>query len=521
MNKKAYQEYESIRSLIEQADYKSALSLMGQSKHLRGTLAFDIFYIWIGTQTNDESLIKRGVNAATKKVNKAQADPDELAQAHYNIGNGYLVMLEICLNEGKSLYDEDIQKIIKKCRSHYEKVPPTHGFTELAKTNLANLLDTIGRPVESIGKYEEALRINPEHAMATANMAMAIAAMAPVSSYEGAYYIYAYQLYRKALQNPKSIISVGGASALEKFQLQSETIYKMFDAKNNSHLLDNDLRHPHRSQVDAGDWLRRYTDFCIDKDLYLNLHIHDKNSDASVGDPLIVNPVTPVGDNQTAQDIFFRLNEIKESFMTARYIFAQSQLTNDQVSEVSNQAVLINVGYSTSNLYVGMLKNAYKETVGVLDKIAILINHYLKMGNNENDPRLDYRKVWYKNLNKKEGLAEAIVGAKLPHYLYGVFSIFQEIESLDHGLRNTLTHRYAKVYVMMLEDSTNSYLFHDLVERTTKLQYLTKCAIISMIMFINSMEKSKRASSQRHGKIVPSMPLWSDQMLDAWPSYKS
>lgn len=519
MNEKSFIEFEAIERLVREGKYKEALALMTESKYLKRELAFDIFNIWIGTATYDEVLINKGISSSLKKINKPRTHPEDIAQAHYNIGNGYSTLFEIKLNEGISLYDDNVQQLIKKCRQHYEKVPLSHSFTELAKTNLANLFDTIGRPIESIKNYEQTLRINPDHAMATANMAMAVASMAHVSTYEGAYYIYAYQLYQKALSNSESIVAVGGVSSLNKFEKQAAYIWKMYENEGDTESLSVDMTHPHRSEDGLGEWIKRYTKFCIDKDLYLNLHIHDKNSDASLGDPLVVSPLTPIGNNKVADDIFFRLNEIKESFMTARYMFAQSQLPDDQTSQISDQTTLINIGYSASNLYVGMLKAAYKETVGVLDKMAILINHYLKLENEENDPRLDYRKVWFKDLTKSNGLHDAITDKKNSHYLHGVFSILQEIDKLDHGLRNALTHRYAKVYIMMADKSKDSYSYQELVEKTTKLQYLTKCAIISLVMFVNHIENSKKKSSIQEGKIVPSMPLWSDQMLDAWPSH--
>ena len=80
--------------------------------------------------------------------------------------------------------------------------------------------------------------------------------------------------------------------------------------------------------------------------------------------------------------------------MTARLALVQSQLTSDDLSAVSEQTTLINLyDYSASNIYVGYLKSAYKEAFGVLDKIAVLLNHYLGLGLPED--HCYYRSVWY------------------------------------------------------------------------------------------------------------------------------
>jgi len=51
--------------------------------------------------------------------------------------------------------------------------------------------------------------------------------------------------------------------------------------------------------------------------------------------------------------------------------------------------------HSASNIYVGHLKMAYKEAFAALDKIAVLINHYLDLGLPEQ--QCYYGTVWYEH----------------------------------------------------------------------------------------------------------------------------
>jgi HEPN superfamily protein len=69
-------------------------------------------------------------------------------------------------------------------------------------------------------------------------------------------------------------------------------------------------------------------------------------------------------------------------------------LAVDDFSVISEQTTLASLhDYSVSNIYVGYLKAAYKEVIGVLDKIAVLLNHYLSLGLREDS--CYYRSVWY------------------------------------------------------------------------------------------------------------------------------
>lgn len=513
MNKKLLKEIDFIQGLISSQEYDNALKEIEGSQKIRGTLYEGVFLIWIGSNTLSNQLLNKGIKVTEKNICKEGIDPDNKIQAHYNLGNGYSSLYEIALSSGEDLYS--IEKLWKKAVKNYRSVPYDHDFYSIAQTNLANTMDHVGRPIEAIAHYEEALKKDSSHAMAAANLALAMENMAGISDYSNAYLIYSYQTYNRALADKESILKIGGQKAYDMFVSHRDKIKSFFENNGQSKLLLLDLTHPYRDDSTQSDSVRFYTNFCIEHDLYLNLHLHDRNSDASVGDPIVVKPITSIKDNKSTQEMFFRLNEIKESYMTARYLLVQSQYTHKETSDISNQTTLINnADYSASNLYVGLLKSSYKESIGVLDKIAILINFYLKLGHKENDPKLDYRKVWYSGLDKTQGINTKVV-KRGGRYLYGAKSLCDEIASLDKGIRNSLTHRYLRIY-RVISGPPDTYTFEELVDKTIKIHYLVKCTIISLANFINQVEGNKLHAAKMSGKIVPPMPMWSDQMLDVW-----
>ncbi|MEX0909789.1 MAG: LA2681 family HEPN domain-containing protein [Candidatus Paceibacterota bacterium] len=532
-NKTLKKEFEKIEQSIKSEEYEKALELLRQSKYIKKEIHYGLFTIWIGTETNREYLLNEGIKFTEKKLKQKKFTQDLTDITHYNLGNGYGAIFDIAIQQGKSRYE--VYELAKKARSYFEKVTPASSSYSEARTNIGNLMDTktLGRPIEAINFYEDALSKNPRHAMALGNKAMAIQDLAPVSEYSETCLVYAYQLYCQALNETHSLASTGGPNALQIFTMEKDRIKKIFKLHHKQELLKKDLVHPPADQSAMTEFLKFYTEFCLNNDLYLNLHMFDKSSEASTKDSLIINPVTLINNSEYANEYFFRLNEIKEAYITARYILCKSQFTNVETSTISKKTVLINtLDYSAVNLYVGLLKSAYKETIGVLDKIAILLNKYMQLGHVEKSSYLNYRNIWYTDstkmykafniwgikiaIRKKQQRKINLVMIKCENtYLFGVYSLCQEIALLDNGIRNALTHRYLRVF-RAINGPEGTYTFEELSNKTIQMQYLVKSTIISLISFINVEESKKKQQLSKKGETMVSIPLPSDQMLDLW-----
>lgn len=510
MNQKRVKFIESVKKRILSQDYSAALELIGNSPYPEIDIHVQLLRIWIGTETRNKALLEDAILLTEKALGNGSIDQEVSVQAYYNLGNAYSSIIDIELRKGGSLYS--LGDSWRRVRDYLSKVPHSHPFFVQARTNLGNLMDEVGRPIEAIDHYEVALKKNPRFGMARGNKAMAIQRLASISGYQVAYLIFAYQEYARALKDSASIRKVSN-NAVDIFTKQKDHIQKLFDNQRNVSL-DQNLRHPPRKRSRSKKFLHFYRGFCIENDLYLNLHLQDRNSDPATGDPIIIRPITPI-DNQTRHiDLFFRLNEVKESFIVARHLLAQSQFTNQDTNEISQQTMLVNTAdYSASNLYVGLLKTSYKEVIGTLDKMAIFLNNYLDFNERENDPRLDYRKVWHEDLKKENPIREQIKNNKSLH-LYGLYSICTEISAIDGGLRNALTHRYLRVY-RAISGPENTLSFEELTNKTVQLQYLVKCAIVSLINFVNENEHARAEEDNK--KPILQMEIWSDQMLDIWP----
>ena len=114
-----------------------------------------------------------------------------------------------------------------------------------------------------------------------------------------------------------------------------------------------------------------YIEFCSKHKLFLNFHIHEDNCEASIVDPIFISMITPIDDNETYNNLAKHINQIKEDYAIARLLLVQSQFKREDFDNISKRTTFVNtLDYSMFNIYVGLLKSAFKEAYNILDKIS-------------------------------------------------------------------------------------------------------------------------------------------------------
>lgn len=496
--------------LSETGDHDKAINKIFGFRSEGQVTRFTLIQLVIATgqESRNRSLIQVGLDAFERLKAKVPNDP----MLYYNVATGYEEILEFRLrDDGANIFDGE--DTIANALKYGARAPQTE---PRVLTNTGNLYDEIGRPVEAINCYERALAIDGAFGMALANKAIAVETLAPIVRYPNSYYIYAHQLYQAAFEQQQSILDVGGQEALDVFQARDRKIADWFMHHGHANLLDQDLSHDRFDDSSMSEFVKFYADFCIRHDLYLNTHLVDKLAAASIGDSVVPRLVTHTdeGDEQQyVHDIMFRLNEITEAYMTARMALVQSQYTNDDFSTISEQTTLVNLlDYSVSNIYAGQLKTAYKEAFGVLDKIAVLLNHYLGLGLQED--RCYYRTVWYEHDDTGEPAQPLVIAQKVKdqgYRLFGLYLLCQELCGSKYShIRNALTHRYVRVY-RAVAGPKGTYTFEDLTQTAIEALYSVKCAIMYVSLFIETQERAKHGS-ETHIDV----PLSTHQNLDIW-----
>ncbi len=462
----------------------------------------------LGSQTGDEELIKKGISSYERFLSEDQALSNEQRQCVYcNIGNGYYGLFERIRGQKGNTYRAfiDNEYLVKAMRFYQSAYEYGSNNPEIY-VNYANVLDHQGRSLEAIDYYDKALKINNSHGMAYANKATCLMQLADISGeYQEAQYIYAYQLLKKAIENEGSIIKIGGPIALEQFQKVKKDIEGLF--KDRLELLDQILPHSAFDWSSFSDELRDFYDFSSEHDLFLNLHVQDKHSKAALFDHVFISITTPVNDEQTFHQFADWINEIKESYMTARFLLFDSGRKTADKTHISKLTVITNpLDYSTKTIYTGLQKAAIKEAFGILDKIACFLNEYLDMGIT-NIRGISWDKIWFKNQQKVDVSSDSfwqqgVFHEKLENLedytLFSLFSLHLDIEKAEiRDLRNALTHRKVSVQAEGEVDTESKIDIATLEARAIQLLKFAKHAIIYLINFVNHQEKSKGNDSGR------------------------
>lgn len=500
-------EIKSISDLINESKYQEALqriSTFEKQYPNNKTLEFNKlgFFVDIGFGLKDGKIIKEGIDIGEENLKNIQKI-EYKTNICYNLANGYFSLYS--LSERKNGIESVPQsENLQKAKSHFRnsiKFCDDYNF-DLKKqlwVNCGNCLDTLGRGIEALYAYDRALKIDKNFSMAIGNKAKALRFFADISGqYRGVIYLEAYQAI-KSIINDQDLVEIGGLAAKQEFEDELKKIESLFKDKKD---LTKELKHPKYESAKLSDFEKFYLNFCIKEKLFLNFHIHKDNCEAAIIDPIFIHLVTKIEDNDTFYQLAKYINQIKEDYAVARLLLVQSQYKRKDFESISKRTTFVNtLDYSQFNLYFGLIKSAFKEAYNILDKIAVFINDYYKLGLKERD--IYFNSIWQND----ERIRDKILKSKNIS-LYALYDIHQDFKS-DYckkirNIRNALTHRKLVIFDSMLtewdkKDDKHNIGYRTMLNETVNLLRLTKSAIIYLINFVNIEENKKR----QKGLIVP------------------
>lgn len=521
---------QSIASLIKAGDFKNSLQRMDEfEKNNRDDRLYKFykpgFLIDIGTGLKSEKIIKDGILVGELALEKAKDGKAHQAYLHYCLANGHTDLFELT-ERITTLVDRNIlqSENLWKAKKHLMKAISLEdigdaGLTTQLLVNLGNCLDTLGRGIEAINVYDEAISINKSFSMAIANRAKALRAFAEISDkYRAAIYVEAYQDIQSVINNP-DLVAVGGQSAKQAFERELNYIESRFQDKS---LLKKKLKHPRYKTDNLSNFEKFYLDLCQKEKLFLNFHIHQDHCEAVIEDPIFIRLITKVDDDDTFYKFAKYLNQIKEDYAVARLLLVQSQYRQDDFNRISERTSFVYaLDYSQFNIYTGLLKSSFKEAFNILDKVAVFINDYYQLGFREEDIYFDSIRgkgrsssIWQDNgVIRKEILNSENIS------LYALHDIYRDFQSGEHqriqNIRNALTHRRLVIYDSGLTDwdsklDKHNIGYNTMLAETIQLMKLVKAAIIYLVNFVNVEESKKRKAG---GKPILDMYADTSQFL--------
>jgi hypothetical protein len=203
--------------------------------------------------------------------------------------------------------------------------------------------------------------------------------------------------------------------------------------------------------------------------------------------------------NEIEKNPYYRLcaylNQIKQDYVGARFLLITSQYKKLDLKFVDKRVKIVNtLDYNVHNIYVQLLKFAFKCFYDILDKIACFVNEYLYL--NISEKVINFHRLWYID-KKKTTINPGIEGIKNLS-LNALFDIHRDfyIKNGQYGglqkIRHSLTHRFVNVRMVLDDSNDENMTEHELISSTIKLCKVVRNTIIYLLNFVFTEECKKK-----------------------------
>jgi tetratricopeptide (TPR) repeat protein len=344
--------------------YESCNPAMVRS--LKGTLLADI-----AEDLGDAALARQAI--LLQETVEPERLPRTARPLHlYNLGKSHDVCYElkkIAAGVNRSL-DADFGEAKRRYRAAMAPRSPSPESKAALYTNYGILLRTVGRHVEEIEAYDEALEAIPDFAMALWHKARGLCWYSRLVEppAKRLALVEAWDLIKRSLD---AGLEPGRRAKAQKDLAELERILKEPKVP----------AHAHAERTAHSDIEAKYIKFCAGNRLYLDpspVRAHE-----AYQDPLSVRFPTSV------KGEFFELRSdplalIKQEYIAARFLLFCYRSKQPDLSFVDRGTYLPSVQQGNGQIYVQLLILSFRAAYAILDKIAFFVNKYCRLGEEEN-----------------------------------------------------------------------------------------------------------------------------------------
>jgi hypothetical protein len=497
--------YSTCLQLLDEGKYIDAIKL---AEELTTTAFRAGIFIDGGFAIGDSSKVRKGTKIFENMILADEVGKFSKCSILYNTANGYSSLYELKRIKGKDIIPPN-DNDLRHAKSLYRQAVLNLGdldssFASQVWINYGNCLSKLGRFIDCIECYEHAYHIDPTNGMAAGNLSIELVRVTRIMEhYRHEYFALAYDFMKQAL-GPTMHLRYGSLQAMEAFQSH----FKFLEGFINAHDEPVLPPEPAISNYEKKS-LKDYIKFCINNGLFLNAWAGNKYLSPGITDDISFGSITtPIDDNHLVPELLRILNEIKEAYTTARYLFFLSQNKSETLDNVSQITTYFNnCDYSVNGVYTGLCKTAYSRAFDVLDKVARIVNTYFHIG--------DRRSTFWNIFAEKQSLGEShdirFIARKsvcdtsnLSMFALSDLCIdyFEnanvDLKTIDTR-RNRITHDYLNVQLFStVRNSVETVIDLDELEQQTKdVLLLAKYSVLYIVSAVNIAEKLKNNFSER------------------------
>ncbi|MEA2065842.1 MAG: LA2681 family HEPN domain-containing protein [Thermotogota bacterium] len=460
-------------------------------------------------EENDLDRLLKSIEIA-ESVNYESFDNHSKAIFNYFLGNAWSYVQRLKYPDTKFEFEsEEIEKQIISYRKALDLIRD-HDDNFMAcqiLTNLGNLFSHIGRIVEAQEYFNLCLDIDDQFGMAIGNRGFGLFYYARVIFESNHQFIF-MQYARKDLLKSCELRDVYTEAkiAFSSMAKHIETAYPI-ELLEDFKKYNDYYKDLEQDEVDYREW-------CAENRLFIN-PLNDVLTCSVVANDYLFTPsmVLKVDEKPIYQTMF---NQLKQEYVSARYLFFESLFNNETHFSDKEVTLMDTLDYSVYSLSVEKTKIAFRICYSIFDKISYFINLYLGLGNNPK--RVSFRNIWYKNLNKNQGLNDTISQSDnwalrglywLSKDLYEKeFDIIIEPQAKEiANIRNYIEHKSFMVVESFSTDWTQETETYEIgrdlfVEKTLKVIKLSRSALMYLSFMIYE-EESHREKNRGEGVIMP------------------
>ncbi len=498
-------QYETCSRLLGEGKYVEAIKIAESISNAPSRAAI---FIDGGFALRDSSKVRKGT-----KIFEDLLLVDESKSGFtrcsimYNAANGYSSLYSLKRQKGKNVIPPNDSNL-RRAKELYRQAIRNLGnsgpsFASQVLINYGNCLSQFGRFIDAIEYYERAIRIDPTNGMAAGNLGIELERASRIMGrYRHEYVGLAYDFLKQAL-SPKTHLRFGSAQAVRDFQSHLTGLEHFINAHKKPILPPKPAK-AHQKNPNQ----KAYIQFCIDNGLFLNAWAGNKELSPGIADDISFGGITtPIDDNHLVPELLRILNEIKESYTTARYLYFLSQNRTDALDNASQTAIYFdNLDYSINGVYTGLCKTAYSRAFDVLDKVARIVNTYFGIG----EPKSPFWNIFAEKQSLGEThrirfIARKTVGETQNSSLCALADLcidyFEDakvdLKTID-SRRNRITHDYlnVKLHLAKGDNEDNVIGLGELRRQTKDVLRLAKYAVLYAVSSINIAEMRKKTSNE-------------------------
>ncbi len=439
----------------------------------------------------------------------------------HEMSHTYSSIIAIKQNESDCVWDweqpDSIQNILLLRRAisepAFEIINPIIACQ--IRTNLANRLSTLGRPVAAIEQWLKVLETVPRFAKALAGQAQRIK-------------FYATQLY----DNNHIPILLAAARSSYDAALGKDAFWESGDRdsfaprliEERNQIADALLRNHYDEYYDLNQWSlgktkkeRSYRRWCLRERLFLNPLNDAYTASVAARDVLHLPSHTYRVEDSPRFPLYYNL--MKQEYVSARYRLYRAIHENDPDFLMRDVLMLDSGEGQALGNYTEDLRSSFRSSYAIFDKIGLFLNDYYQIGL---EPRkVNFRSVWFKNPNRESPELRPTFEDHRNLPLRGLHFLskdlfdkaFKEVSEPDAAhlaqLRQQLEHRFLSFRHFGGGESTETHrlmAIEDFQDKALRLLKISREALIYVSLAMHREEALRAEASEDDGeRIIPSI----------------